>query len=800
MPTKYTIQPSDWLSKIAFAHKFQDGGEAIENANPQLSALIKGNRNVLPVGYELTIPDKTEGEVGEPSNSSGRADVSVPKKNIYFTFLDSKGNTVSSDWRCEYRINGEGEQKPIYGTPAEGKVINFPEKKSLVEIFIGPNSEKVKLHVGGMEPLINVDGTPSIQAAKKILTNLGFYKSTVDGVDNDNFRAALRCFQIDVEISKEKITGLMDAETLDKLIEKCGVEMAIPTKPESIRPPLLLNKPKTPVSISLAGKDMDTETEIITKESQYEEPDLANPGHGYTKNPRTKIKLNKLKTFLPDVYVAPSDQSGDGNNNNIRTPIQKFLFLDSGRFYGKSGRDFSVIWGSNVYLCTFQNIPNTVSIPSDSNRLDEVFFAVMGNCVTIERKACAYWAPESDFDWDKIYLVIADMHLMIEESANIWHDGDNKGFKTEKDFLEFAKRLQGIANLPMGDSTIKNHLELVQVGDSYDLWVGYPRYFKGNKEGKVILEYTSKVDVPRFHLGDNPAAYIKKIKKWVDAHRNSTVASEADIIAEISERNNQFTKDFGAWMWDNEYGFLQVDAYVVQWLDDHNLPYLIDHSGASGYIYFIEDKKNELILNLATSIEKMLSEKSDDECCWEISTWIDAIKVDNPAIQGLDILENTFKIAYLHGNHDNYLVLDKVTIKAGIQKRVGFKEFPGVLIEHGHRLEGTFDGNNYDGAISGHRLTNALFKTGDAGKKMEDDEDDLLGIGKLLGLGARKLVPLVKWGEGKVTSRSDPPKYRKEYAQVWAGRKIAGKKPIHIFVIGHTHCPSLTEVDVEFEI
>lgn len=116
-----------------------------------------------------------------------------------------------------------------------------------------------------------------------------------------------------------------------------------------------------------------------------------------------------------------------------------------------------------------------------------------------------------------------------------------------------------------------------------------------------------------------------------------------------------------------------------------------------------------------------------------------------------------FKTSWLWGNHDNYLSIHTPVMpagKVGVPVRQRKVEGGGILIEHGQRG----DPENRDGAVSGHDSTNDVFKH-----------------------------PLI---------RQFDPNRRNFYTALAAVTYVASPS-FHIFVMGHTHSPFMTRVQVE---
>jgi hypothetical protein len=170
----------------------------------------------------------------------------------------------------------------------------------------------------------------------------------------------------------------------------------------------------------------------------------------------------------------------------------------------------------------------------------------------------------------------------------------------------------------------------------------------------------------------------------------------------------------------------------------------------------------------------------------------------NPAVAALQILQKKHPTVFIYGNHDNYLIDERVTKKAGISRRQRLWENGhGVYIEHAHRLErfltdyfasATLGGletpTNYDGSVSGYEVTMALYRA--------KSGDPRIGL-----LEKKKLQGGEKTADG-FAGLAQQPGYWKEFAQIWLGRWAQGAKPPHIFVIGHTHVPTVNYVELDF--
>jgi hypothetical protein len=159
----------------------------------------------------------------------------------------------------------------------------------------------------------------------------------------------------------------------------------------------------------------------------------------------------------------------------------------------------------------------------------------------------------------------------------------------------------------------------------------------------------------------------------------------------------------------------------------------------------------------------------------------------NPAYKAMQLLEQALgdKLTYLHGNHDNYLILPEVTSYLGLKPRKPAYEARGLMVEHGHRMERYFAGfvailpHNYDGDPTGYDATIKAYKTAVAGGWKQE----LAGDAKVIA--------------DKFAEVRDQPSYEHEYARVWLGRESLNRPLPHVFAIGHTHDPKLVSITID---
>ena len=497
-------------------------------------------------------------------------------------------------------------------------------------------------------------------------------------------------------------------------------------------------------------------------------------------------KILTWNDLAKSIHVSPSDPGREAKNPNVvKQPGNEFLFLDVGRWLTDSRgqpRDFGLIWGRHVYLCSFK--PLGFSNPPDFGRpgLDSDFFRGMGNSAMPVQWASASWALEENLDWDYVYVITADMHLMGQEQARAWYGDGARFMQPERDFWQFAERITEIPSL-------QGKIKYIQIGDSYDLWVDCkPAQFVASPTARTVDLKPGAADIVTSWIkritGLGDERYRSSNTNWVYHHLNTGLSSEeldklpSDLRSRIINRANEF--------------------------------------GTANWKRYVIEGRDKVWRNPADAALKLLEDR-----------------------MGRD------NVVYIYGNHDDYLADGGVCARAGIMPRQRCTEFKGVFIEHGHRLEipevvthppGT--GFNSDGlCVEAWESTNSVYdylagKSSSAGSWLKGKAQQNINIVDspmpkfapdwakyVVNFGAWILLDLIPGGLTQVltggklkwdlpghlpadiawTSGFDQPWFIQEYARVWVGRNSnleTTRRPPHVFVIGHTHLPMLAHMTV----
>ncbi len=817
MPDNYTVADNEWLLKIANDNGFRTE-EPLVAANPVLPQVCSSNYDVLAPGTSLVIPDVTPKQVPAAACQRHVFQARQTLKDLVITPQAADGTMiVSGRWTLtpspsgspkKGNLGGDAirfEQWPPDATEADLELVLTVERRR-------PNSqpdeppdaftlsEKIRLHVGGLDPLTGSEQDRS-RAAQKILANLGLYGGPIDGdLATSRSRAAIHKFRANHGIKSSD--DLLDADTVSALLDQQQGRIAnshdrFQTQTRDRDAPL-----------QLGAEAAQREERFTSLFSRYVDP----------REERTERKFGALRFFPETAYVALSDAATCQNPNVIRMKSRKFIFVDNGRWC-KAGRDFSVIYGRHVYLCEFVRDPGTAAPaplpPGDEQRLDRIFFKGMGAHVKVNFYASAQWALEDEFDWTRLIVTIPDLHLMNIRNGQIFRGATFK-LDPELDLLLFVKRLLELAPRLPG-------LQIVQLGDSFDLWVGCePRLFK--KNGDLLVDLYQGRD-QRWTCGSSscgghdrpdaecPAGVWKcrnfdcpghlrprepcpSIARWTCGRTVPPCSGHSNSIEVCDTRRGSL------WMCNKTEPpcpghdapktvrpgrvlgvcpeTLDALAQIVEWIGDIR--------GVNGG-WVGEALKMRDSMPPGIDIEKDLA--------------LGDGKYLNPSCAALDLLEKNFELTYLHGNHDNYLILIRVTRQAGIARRNRYFETDGVLIEHGHRLESRLIGSgdpcptNYDGSITGYEAT--LQQYHDQDRRIRAERLDTAWYDQ-----AGQWWKQV-WLNGKenfadwAAQQFQQTQYMEEYAQVWVGRaSLKTYPPPHIFGIGHTHDPLLQYINIVF--
>jgi predicted phosphodiesterase len=440
-----------------------------------------------------------------------------------------------------------------------------------------------------------------------------------------------------------------------------------------------------------------------------------------------------------------------------------------GRWKGQA-RDFGLIWGRHVYLCSFDdkrywakndkehapkyslgfiNRPGQLFDSQKCNRqrdkeLDFKFFSGFKGdySIRVQAHSCA-GGNDKEYNWDNLYVIIPDLHLMSWQVANNWYSFNHpKSFHLDAEIalMHFAENI-----IRIGNAIGREKIKVIQIGDSYELWIGLGRNANPVKEyfyfdGK---HYDRKCP---YHI-ITPTENVLPLFKY-----------NKDELMVIDKYFTHFDNQNGVPNTEPTRNYLTKEIKKIQTISDEELKIC---------------NKDELLKNDSF----YQSNKR------EIKGVIRGREYLNPAEVALRSLENTFKdsMIYIYGNHDNYLIDLELQSMAGLKSREAFIEDKALFVEHAHRMEANFlplVPRNHDGCYSGFMAANQLYCDICNKKKISEWVIETADW----------------WGEA-----SDQEAYLHEFAKFWMGRKSNKKNTPRIFVIGHTHRPAIYKFNICFD-
>lgn len=444
-------------------------------------------------------------------------------------------------------------------------------------------AQKIQLHFDQPLELKAPTGGVDPSALQRLLTNLGYEPGAVDGAWSGPTQAALRAFQADMKLP---VTSIPDSKTTGKLIDSCEIPV-----------PKSMKNPKSGDGTYTGGDDPDVAPALgeplklgafqwYEKGSMWDQyegyidrtaPAFASPAthaapapgaYKIERGDETAVKLfdptpgtgpedasfegvldaakQKPRFFPTEVFVSLAEKGDDTWKNAVWMLKYRSMFLDCGGWVNKQ-RNFGLIVGWHAYLCDFvppeeqvATVRATPIAPKSGNpRLDHDFFTAMGDAVTVTKVGSAVWGKKDEFTWDKAILIFPDFHLMTAIAGNCWkaNNSDQGGefydMGAEIDFFNFAQQI-------VAEPKLRGKLQIIQLGDTYDLWVGSPAVlghndplFEGNKCSLMKLRAPAKIRLPS---GQNYGAAAGKkeiLERWDGCVDQSTDVSGMEMHIQV---------------------------------------------------------------------------------------------------------------------------------------------------------------------------------------------------------------------------------------------------------------------------
>jgi peptidoglycan hydrolase-like protein with peptidoglycan-binding domain len=825
MGDNYTVSENDCGQSIANDNGFYTLGPLVQ-ANPDLAESCASNFDVLAPGTCITVPDLVQKDEAAATSACHTYQVKTVVKDLVLTIQTADAKMVGrGSWELTLS-NGSSKKGDFSGDPI--RYPNWPVEVTNAELKlqfsfrrepknIEPSSrpemgfldETVHLSVGSLDPLTGTEEQRN-RAVQKLLTNLGYYGGEIDGVLGNRSHAAIHKFRAEYNVPDSD--DLLSAETIRAIVEQQQATQ-IGNSNQSFQ--TKVRDQDKPISV---GPEAKSKREAFTTlASRYVDP--------HDSNQNDQKKFGDLRFFPKTAHVALSDSGSSKNPNVIRMKWRKFIFIDNGRWC-KKGRDFGVIYGRHVYLCEFVRdaAGSPPAVDGDPDRLDTKFFQAMGSNVKVNTRATAWWALRDEFDWSKLLIVIPDLHLMTAANGDIFRGGTFEKLDPELDLLLFAKKLIALTDAIPG-------LYVLQLGDSYDLWVGCePRLYR--KNDKLQVKLYSPPD-QRWSCGSSVCpghpqpGQVCKTGLWkcrrvscqgVHLRPDDDPCSWFQAGKWSCGRTDGEDPACGGHSGEHEF----CDTYHgYLWMCNKTEPPCPGHRSPVAPGFGVQSAPCPETIDATAQLVTWIGDIRGTNSNWvgkalkdsPLPAGIDKAELAthrgthlNPACKALESLEQNAGLTYLHGNHDDYLILSGVTSAAGLAPRSAYFETDGVLIEHGHRLEHrlilTAGGpipTNYDGATTGYEATLKQFHDYDRlirSKEVDQspsDREDQQSREKTL----TNKEDFADWA----AQNFQQTQYMEEYAQVWVGRTTLQTYPApHIFGIGHTHDPVLTYIDIRLNL
>lgn len=215
MGTHYTIQPGDYLPRIAEQNGFFDFHTIWDHAENAALRAKRKNPNVLAPGDDLFIPDKVLRMDARATDSAHRFRIKRTKNLLRLMLEDLYGKPVANA-PCELTVDGQLFRVVSGG---DGRIEQeIPLLAQSAEIVVTDGATPLKgvrlvVQIGQLDPV----DQPSGQKAR--LSNLGYYLGALDGDDEAAFKSAVEEFQCDHKLA---VDGDCGPQTQARLLDVQG--------------------------------------------------------------------------------------------------------------------------------------------------------------------------------------------------------------------------------------------------------------------------------------------------------------------------------------------------------------------------------------------------------------------------------------------------------------------------------------------------------------------------------------------------------------------------------------------------
>jgi hypothetical protein len=203
MPTRYVVQPGDYLARIAAGAGFRDWSVIWNDpANAELKKLRK-HPHILQPGDVVVIPDMSPKTAGKPTGQMHQFTVSqIPVR------LRLK---VSRQFRKPEKIDAAlALPEPLEAVAADDQgVVTARLPAKLEDTTLELDAEPISVRIGFLAPITTPAGW------RDRLNNLGYRAGTSEDPKDPKLKSAIEEFQCDQGLA---VDGVCGSATQDKLV------------------------------------------------------------------------------------------------------------------------------------------------------------------------------------------------------------------------------------------------------------------------------------------------------------------------------------------------------------------------------------------------------------------------------------------------------------------------------------------------------------------------------------------------------------------------------------------------------
>jgi len=209
----YIAKKGDTMAKIARKYNIADPDTIYDHAPNQGLRDLRSEKDLLAPGDEVWVPVQDELEVPTKGKNNGPVDITVnsPEAERLVVVLKNEEGEPYAD--REYVLKYPDQEEEITGTTdGEGK-IDEEVPSGIEEATVEIEGKTIKLYLGYLDPPDVLSGYANR------LRNLAYFGEAIPRSLTPKLQDAISKFQEDNELT---VSGTVDQETADKLVEKYG--------------------------------------------------------------------------------------------------------------------------------------------------------------------------------------------------------------------------------------------------------------------------------------------------------------------------------------------------------------------------------------------------------------------------------------------------------------------------------------------------------------------------------------------------------------------------------------------------